>query len=133
MPSIFFKKTFKVKPSGFQVSAEKSFSFHGASVTPELIHAVNHCLRSSVQYTSGANVPLFRKNEQGHYFVALNHNCQKYHEEDTISAVLDVMEDLGWDFRFQYDSESHSVQMNGSSLTSRELFIFHQPRATKMK
>lgn len=43
-----------------------------------------------------------------------------------VVAILDVMEVLGWSFRFQYDSESHSAKVNGSSFTSRELFIFHK-------
>jgi len=125
MPHIILKKTFKVKPSGFQVATEKSFSFHG-SVSADLIQQINLVLSSKVTYVKGSNKPQFKKNEFGHYHASMNHECQKYHEEDIVVGVLDVMEILGWSFRFQYDSESSSVKLGGSSQTSRELFIFHK-------
>ena len=34
----------------------------------------------------------------------MNHNYQKYHEEDTIAEIIDVMEAMGWNFKFQYDN-----------------------------
>jgi hypothetical protein len=126
MPSIILKKTFKVKPSGFQVAAEKSFSFHGSAVTPALIQAVNQKI-AAIQYAGNANRAFFKPdNKTGHYSCAMNHDCQKYNEEDVVVAILDVMEILGWEFRFQYDSESQSNKVSGSSFTSRELFIFQK-------
>ena len=123
MPNIILKKTFKVKPSGFQVATEKSFSFHG-SVDETLIGRINSVLGNSIHFTKGSNQPQFRMDSFGHYHAVMNHNCQKYHEEDIIVAILDVMETFGWTFRFQYDSESSSNKLTGSSFTSRELFIF---------
>lgn len=133
MPNIILKKTFKVKPSGFQVrfvartrrlgaramnpslipflyscipqvAAEKSFSFHGSSVTQQLIQAVNQKL-ATIQYARNANRLSFHPDAKtaGHYTCIMNHDCQKYNEEDAVVAILDVMEILGWDFRFQYD------------------------------
>jgi hypothetical protein len=127
MPNIILKKTFKVKPSGFQVAAEKSFSFHGSSVTQQLIQAVNQKL-ATIQYARNANRLSFHPDAKtaGHYTCIMNHDCQKYNEEDAVVAILDVMEILGWDFRFQYDSESSSTKVSGSSFTSRELFILHK-------
>jgi hypothetical protein len=125
MPNIISKKTFKVKPAGFQVATEKSFSFHG-SVSQATIQEINRILSAAITYTNGANKPLFKMDASGHYFASMNHNCQKHHEEDIIVAILDVMEAFGWTFRFQYDSESSSVKLNGSSETSRELFIFNK-------
>ena len=123
MPNIILKKTFKVKPSGFQVAAEKSFSLHGSAVTQQIVNAINQKL-SSLRTTSGAGTLQFKLNNMGHYSVQMNHNFQKFFEEDAVCAILDVMEILGWNFRFQYDSESSSMRVNGSSMTSRELFIF---------
>lgn len=123
MPTIILKKTFKVKPSGFQVAAEKSFSFHGSAVTPSLIQAVNQKL-ATVKYAGSANKLVLKPNTSGHYACEMNHDCQKYNEEDCVVAILDVMEIMGWTFRFQYDSESQSTKISGSSITSRELFIF---------
>jgi len=125
MPHIIFKKTFKVKPGGFQVAAEKSFSFHGSAVTPTLIQAINQKL-ATVQYVATANRLVLKPDKSGHYGCAMNHDCQKYNEEDCVVAVLDVMEIMGWNFKFEYDSESSSAKMNGSSFTSRELFIFQK-------
>jgi hypothetical protein len=125
MPTVIVKKTFKVKPSGFQVANEKSFSFHGA-IPQVCIDEVNALLRS-VKFAKNANTPQFKMDATGHYYASMNHDCQKHNEEDIVVAVFDAMERMGWTFRFQYDSESSSVKMSGSSATSRELFIFHKP------
>lgn len=87
-----------------QVAAEKSFSFHGSSVTQQLIQAVNQKL-ATIQYARNANRLSFHPDAKtaGHYTCIMNHDCQKYNEEDAVVAILDVMEILGWDFRFQYD------------------------------
>lgn len=128
MPHIILKKTFKVKPSGFSVATEKSFSFHGA-VPQSLIDAINRRWSTSLSFTPGANTPQFRLDGYGHYFAEMNHDCQKHHEEDLIALMLDVMEKLKWTMKFQYDTESSSVKATGSSETSRELFIFHKAAA----
>ena len=124
MPNIILKKTFKVKPSGFQVANEKTFSFHGA-ITPDMIEAVNQKLVSLRLYGKSSSLR-FTMDQAGHYQCAMNHDFQKYHEEDAVVAILDVMELLGWTFKFQYDSESHSTKATGASFTSRELFMFHR-------
>lgn len=124
MVNVILKKTFKIKPSGFQVAAEKSFSFHG-TVTPDLIHAVNQKLGSLKLHGKSSRL-VFQLDATGHYSCQMNHDFQKYHEEDAVCSVLDVMELLGWTFRFQYDSESQSTKVNGASFTSRELYLFHK-------
>ena len=125
MPTIILKKTFKIKPAGFQVAHEKSFSFHGTAVDQTLVYNINQKL-ASIRYTNGASAVQFAPDKAGHFYAAMNHNCQKHHEEDVICAILDTMEILGWTFRFQWDSESSSQRMNGASFTSRELFLFHR-------
>jgi hypothetical protein len=128
MPSIILKKTFKVKPSGLTVSNEKSFSFHGGAVNKELIALINGIL-SKLHYSGTANKPVFQWDGlRGHYKTPINHDCQKHHEEDIIVAILDAMEGLGWAFRFQYDAETSSVRVGGSSASSREVFIFQKGR-----
>jgi hypothetical protein len=56
----------------------------------------------------------------------MNHDHQKYHEEDITVAIMDIMEILGYSFKFQYDSEMSSAKVNGSSFTAREMFVFHK-------
>jgi hypothetical protein len=123
MPTVILKKTFKIKPGGFQVAHEKSFSFHGSAVSDSIISAVNQKL-AALRYSNKAKRVQFGGSASGHYFASMNHDCQKYHEEDVICGILDVMETLGWTFRFQYDSENSSARVGGTSFTSRELFIF---------
>ena len=123
MPNIILKKTFKIKPSGFQVATEKSFSLHGSAVSAPIVNAINQKL-ASLRLAAGANRLQFTPDSYGHYGCQMNHNFQKYYEEDAVCAILDVMEILGWKFRFQYDSESSSNKVSGSSITTRELFIF---------
>jgi hypothetical protein len=128
MPTIILKKTFKIKPAGFKVAAEKSFSLHGSAVTQQLAANINQKL-ASIQYTHNSRSVQFAMDRAGHYYAEMNHDCQKHHEEDVLCAILDTMEILGWTFRFQYDSESSSTKMTGASFTSRELFLFHSTQA----
>ncbi|KAL9187618.1 hypothetical protein ACHAXT_005996 [Thalassiosira profunda] len=62
----------------------------------------------------------------GHFHSTMNHNAQKYHEEDFVVVILEAMEELGYYFRFQYDAEAFSTKMTGDSYTAKELFIFHK-------
>lgn len=124
MPNIILKKTFKVKPSGFQVAHEKSFSFHG-SISPSIVQKVNSNLHQ-FKLAQGCNRPQFQLDSAGHYYAQMNHNAQKHHEEDIVVIILDTMEGFGWNFRFQYDVENHSEKLGGSSYTKKECFIFHK-------
>ena len=126
MPNVILKKTFKIKPAGFQVAHEKSFSLHGSAVDASLVNALNQALVGKVRYTHSATKVQFALDKAGHYKAEMNHDCQKHHEEDAICAILDTMEILGWSFRFQWDSESSSQRAGGASMTSRELFMFHK-------
>jgi hypothetical protein len=93
-------------------------------VSRELIDAINRKL-ASFNLAKTANRLQFKLDSVGHYYYAeMNHDYQKYHEEDAIVTILDVMENLGWTFKFQYDSSSHSDKVGSSSMTDRELFIF---------
>ena len=121
---IILKKTFKVKPSGFQVAAEKSYSFHGP-MTSDMVTYVNEKLQK-LRLSNGANRLQFAMNNAGHFFGTMNHNAQKYHEEDFVCVMLEAMEELGFYFRFQYDAESFSTKVTGDSYTAKELFIFHK-------
>jgi hypothetical protein len=123
MPNIILKKTFKIMPGGFKVATEKSFSLHG-SADSSIVNAINQKLATLKLTNSQARPIAFKMDNFGHYSCEMNHDFQKYYEEDAICCIMDVMEILGWTFRFQYDSESSSVKMSGSSITSRELFIF---------
>jgi hypothetical protein len=79
---------------------------------------------ASIRHVGTARALVFKMDQNGHYTAALNHDYQKYHEEDAVCSILDVMEILGWTFRFQYDSQLSSTKVSGSSFTSREVFIF---------
>ena len=121
--TLILKKTFKVKPAGFKIGNEKSFSFHG-SVTQEMVTLINSKL-DRLQVVEGANRLRFSMDKSGHYFAGMNHNFQKYHEGGAVVAILDTMDEMGWGFRFQYASEMQSTKMTGDSYTMRELFIFN--------
>jgi hypothetical protein len=124
MPHIILKKTLKIKPSGYQVSNEKSYSFHGSSMVKAAIDPINAKL-ASLHYHAKFGTPQFQwDGATGHYWTPITHDCQKYHEEDIVVAILDVMEQMGWTFRLQYDAEASSMKVSGGSITSRELYIF---------
>ena len=125
MPNVILKKTFHVKPSGFQTSQETSLSFHGA-LTPTVIDAINQKLSSLRLFGKAAHL-IFKCDDTGHYSGLMNDDFAKYHEEDCIVSILDVMEVLGWTFRFRYGSESSKAKAgSGNSHTSREVFLFHK-------
>lgn len=125
MPTIVLKKVFKDKE--YSVSNEKGLSFHGASVTRLLVDNVNHAL-GTLRISEGANRPIFRWHPtNGHYYASMNHSFQKKHEEDAVAEILDVMEAMGWNFKFQYDSAFSSQKIfGGESETSNELWIFNK-------
>lgn len=121
---IILKKTFKHKPSGFQFSTEKSYSFHGP-VTQDMAAYINGKLQG-LRLIKNANSLQFKMSNTGHFRGTMNHEAQKHHEEDFVVVILEAMEELGYYFRFQYDAESFSVKVTGDSHTSKELFIFHK-------
>lgn len=129
MPTIILKKTFKIKPSGFSFATEKSFSFHGG-IPEDTVKEINRVLQNCIHVSKGANTPQFKMDNHGHYFASMNHESQKHHEEDFVVAIIDVMERLGWTFRFQYDTHTESHKAFGDSITSREMFIFQQSPAS---
>ena len=113
MPTIVLKKIFKKKDSSY--TSEKGLSFHGSAVTQSLINHVNDAL-STIKLNNAAkvNTPKFVYMQEPsnfsnpgykHYYTEMNHSYQKYHEEDTITEIIDVMEGMGWNFKFQYDTE----------------------------
>ena len=118
MPNILLKKTFKIKSN----AAEKSFTFHG-SIRDELIDFINSRL-GIIRLASGANGVQFKMDSYGHFIAQMNHNYQKYHEEDAVVCILDAMEELGYEFKFEYDQVISS--MTGSSVTKREVFVFNK-------
>ncbi len=124
MPNILLKKTFKVKPAGFSVKAEKTFTFHG-SISDDSINQINQRV-GMIRLAGGAKRIHFEMDNFGHFAATLNHDFQKYHEEDAIVAILDIMQEMGYDFKFQYDQEVYSEKMNGSSFTKREVFVFNK-------
>ena len=89
MPNILLKKTFKIKPSGFSVKAEKTFTFHG-SISNEIINLVNQRV-GLLRLAAGANKLTFGMDNYGHFAAAMNHDFQKHHEEDAVVAILDLM------------------------------------------
>lgn len=124
MPHIILKKTFKIKPSGFQIKNEKSFSLHG-SVPPDVLGAINDQL-GRIRFTGKAHPVAFKMDPHGHYAFEMNHDHQKYHEEDITVAIMDIMEILGYSFKFQYDAELSSEKLSGSSATNREMYLFQK-------
>ena len=91
------------------------------------MNATNHEL-GKLDLMEGAHRLRFKIQEESQQYVApMNHNFQKYHEEDAIVVILDVMEEFGWTFRFEYDTEVSSIKGTGDSFTKRELFLFHTP------
>ena len=116
MPTIILKKTFRVKTC----SNEKSFSFHGG-ISKAIIDEVNRMMQR-ISVKSNSLIPNFRINDYGHYYAPMNHESQKHHEEDFVVVIFDVMETMGYTFRFQYDTE-----IGGNDrVTSREMFVFQK-------
>ena len=129
MPHVILKKTFRIKPGAFMPKTEISYSFHGVSMEKAMIGFINAKL-ANLHYQGKSSAPQFKWDGNiGHFWTLISNDCQKYHEEDIIVAILDVMEELGWTFRFEYDAEAHSIKMGGGSFTSRELYIFSMPLA----
>lgn len=94
-------------------------------MTRALIDHVNDAMGTIRLSGPDALAPVFRWKD-GHYYASMNHNFQKRHEEDAVAEILDVMESMGWDFKFQYDTSFSSEKVFSESETSNELWIFHK-------
>ena len=130
MPTIILKKTFKIKPSGFSFSTEKAFSFHGG-ISQAIIDEINRVMKC-IRVGPGCLTPNFKMDEHGHYYAKMNHESQKHYEEDFVVAIFDIMESMGYAFRFQYDTSIQSDKIvGGDSVTSREMFVFQKIPAAK--
>lgn len=104
---------------------EKGLSFHGSSVNAGVIDHVNDAL-STMRIAPSVHKPAFRWTE-GHYYARMSYDFQKNYEEDAVTEICDVMEAMGWNFKFQYDtSYSKNRAFSGETETSNELFIFHK-------
>lgn len=107
-------------------ATEKKFSFHGASMTRQLAVLVQNAW-NEIKLVKDTKPLQLRQNESATWYADMDHNFQKYHEEDAVAAVMDAMAMAGWKFRFQYDSELNSSKLAGSSSFSRrEMFVFEQ-------
>jgi hypothetical protein len=125
MPTIILKKTFKINPNAFTYSSEKAFSFHGG-ISKEIIDEVNRVMKC-IRVGPNCLTPIFKMDDHGHYYAKMNHESQKHHEEDFVVAIFDVMEAMGYTFRFQYDTSIQSDKaLTRDSETSREMFIFQK-------
>mmetsp|Transcript_13029 Transcript_13029/g.18449 ORF Transcript_13029/g.18449 Transcript_13029/m.18449 type:complete len:209 (-) Transcript_13029:19-645(-) len=123
MPSIVLKKTFKELEH--RVGDTKELSFHGTSVTRSMIDNVNDAMKT-IKLASGTKPISFTwDGRKGHYVARMDYAFQKAYEEDAVAEILDVMEGMGWNFRFQYDAEfSKNRFLGNDSETSNELWIF---------
>lgn len=127
MPFVILKKTFKVRPDGFKFANEKSFTLHGSGISSDMIASINGLLQEVSLVREATQISFAPSGANGHWTATMNHDYQKYNEEDAVCAILDAMEMMGWSFKFQYDQDLSSTKvLSGSSLTSREIFIFHR-------
>lgn len=114
-----------MKP-GSRENIERFFSFHG-SIPAHTVKLINQGLKSNVHVSFGANMLQFQMDEHRHYKASMNHECQKFHEEDFVAAIMDIMEQCGWTFRFQYDNSIRSsYDGTQGSMTDREMFVFQK-------
>ena len=119
---IVLKKTWKCKAN--QVANEKSFAFIGSIQSSE-IDLINQRL-ATIRGIGKAGVLRFGMDGEGHYSAQMNHDAQKYREDDYMVCIFDALEQLGWTFKFQYDSEFTSIKAFSGSVTRKECFLFHK-------
>lgn len=121
---IILKKTWKWK--GHNYRNEKSFSFHGASMSGHLASRIQAAWNGIPLRFGVEKLKLQQEKETGTFHAFMDHDFQKYHEEDAVAAVLDTMAAAGWMLRLQYDSEINSSKLSGASFSRREMFIFQK-------
>lgn len=128
MPTIILKKMLLGSRNGFATEGAKiSLSMHGASVTPQLVEAINVKL-CSMTTPAKSKPKQFQMNDAGPYYqFEIDLYYHQYLEEEALAMVLDAMEEQGWDFRFQCQSALYGVKTGSTALTkSRELILFHK-------
>jgi len=127
---VILKKTWRKIRTAFRT--EKYFSFHGP-MSQDDVDTVNSMLRQ-LRLGDGASCLQFDLDDFGHFTGKMNREAQEHHEEDFTVVILEVMQQLGWSFRFQYEAdESLSQRFTGQTGDSRtppkELFIFHRTQS----
>lgn len=109
-----------------KVSNEKRFSFHGEAMSSELALLIQKKWDKIALVKDAKRLVMRRLKATMYYYADMDHYYQKYHEEDALVAVLDVMALDGWKFKFQYDSEMSSNKVVGASFSRREMFVFQK-------
>ena len=127
MPTIILKTTFKIIPAAFSNRTEKAFSFHGG-ISKAIINEVNRVLQRI--RVGDSHTPIFQMDAYGHYFAKMSGPGHMNYEEDFVVAIFDVMEKMGYSFRFQYDTNIQSDRISIESHTNREMFVFQKIPAT---
>lgn len=59
----------------------------------------------------------------GHFVASMNDVFQKYHEEDAVVCIFDIMQELGYNFKYRYGQDVYPAT-DGDSSTKREVFVF---------
>eukprot|EP01130_Rhizamoeba_saxonica_P000119 TRINITY_DN10136_c0_g1_i1.p1 TRINITY_DN10136_c0_g1~~TRINITY_DN10136_c0_g1_i1.p1 ORF type:complete len:125 (-),score=13.41 TRINITY_DN10136_c0_g1_i1:28-402(-) len=122
MSHVFLKKEFKTT-SG-KVSNKKFLTI----VTRMDVGAIVNTINDHLGQMTVKNKPMdrFFAMEGNNFSLCMNHDIQKFLEEDIILLVFDIFQDNGLGFVFQYDSQSMSQRAMSASITSKEIFIFRR-------
>eukprot|EP01128_Nolandella_sp_AFSM9_P012300 TRINITY_DN913_c0_g1_i1.p1 TRINITY_DN913_c0_g1~~TRINITY_DN913_c0_g1_i1.p1 ORF type:complete len:141 (-),score=31.04 TRINITY_DN913_c0_g1_i1:141-563(-) len=118
---VFLKKEFKMKNGS--VANKKSLTLTAHHNIKNIVAAVNGEI---AQYQlKGKPVKGLQFNAFGsHYILEMNHDIQKFLEEDIILCCMDRLSTSGYRFLCQVDSSINSQRMTGASITQREVWTY---------
>ena len=73
----------------------------------------------------------FKMDDRGHYAASINYEGHMHYEQDYIAAIFDVMHQMGYVFKFEYDSRIKIPRVGPDDETNQMTFIFQKRSATQ--
>lgn len=87
-----------------------------------MISAVNHAMHKTLN---------FKQDDRGHYAASISYECLMHYEQDYIAAIFDVMDQMGYAFKFEYDSRFKIPRFANDDETNQMTFIFQKISVTQ--
>ena len=119
---------------GGEQTAEARLTFHGTSVTKQLIQHINDAMNTvrTVSSTHKNNIgnPNFVWDKTScHYCAVLVGDLVQRHSDDFMVEILDVIEAMGWECQFEQSAPATKSPITGNEISSDKWIFSKTPCA----
>eukprot|EP01130_Rhizamoeba_saxonica_P007845 TRINITY_DN3172_c0_g1_i1.p1 TRINITY_DN3172_c0_g1~~TRINITY_DN3172_c0_g1_i1.p1 ORF type:complete len:115 (-),score=16.40 TRINITY_DN3172_c0_g1_i1:55-399(-) len=107
-----------------KTSTTKALTFITAVDISAIIDTINEILPQYAYDGKTLGTYFLFDEETEKFSLHMDHDIQKYLEEDIIVLVFDIMYDHGYVHCFEFDQVINSMRALSASVTSKEVFVF---------